>query len=891
MLQAEPTVVATDSTGDADGSAGLESVAPPWSGPCATPDEIQNTPITLPASEADSKRFYLWDTGAFNLSETVTCVLDHWGVSADQSDLDARLPPNVAEHTVDLALLAQLAVHPSRTFEPSEANYHIIGAHTVISFLASMESVMGSTCGGKWGHLQRMHWLAGNLTENEYFTASGGRDWLLPNSHFYKFSAVLGPPLYKTLRPKAILATVDKEFGFYLRQLAPDEWVGKFNEWGRKVVIPYRTMSLTDQAATAAHRPVQNDEITMMFRGNFARTGAGSERQVIVSATDGLEYISIKNEDFHSVDGDEHGYADMANKTAAAYLSSTLCLVPAGDTATSRRLFDSLAAGCVPIVLVEYEAIARSLPFRSSIDWPSIAVFAGSLACHAQHLNESRAWFKGLLDGIRGSSCSGGPPVGWAQTHATARASDRARTTVRTAAASDGADDQLGECLIGALAAMRARGRRAYTKALSYSTPGIVDALLVELASNHDDLDHVDTSWMAHPINAHLLGEEDGSSEGSGEVEGKEEGETADSIASANVEETLGFIHIPKNAGSTIEDVGHEYGYVWGRYKFSTCEAEELPMLSSEPWRLYCDNEPRLQLPCNRWHVPPAAYAYYEALPFKGEETFCVVRHPYSKVISEILFAAIAHPESTAPCQGCCDVDALNERVRVMYELLNTTLTARWEGKLYLAKSKDAEQSGSTSFDDCHWIPQSHYTHGPDYVRNGLAPKCDHVLRLENLAADWDLMMEGRTNAIPSSALNDRASNVNVCDMPVGALSAESRQMIQELYKADFELFNYAKEIADPDSEPDHASADTGAVADVGDGALNTAGDEDDAGDAASLSTRSRLRQAKLMRTLSALERDSVASARPLADHIDTEGRPNRPLLTLRASDRISSES
>ena len=33
----------------------------------------------------------------------------------------------------------------------------------------------------------------------------------------------------------------------------------------------------------------------------------------------------------------------------AAYTTAKLCLVPAGDTPTSRRLFDAMAAGCVPV--------------------------------------------------------------------------------------------------------------------------------------------------------------------------------------------------------------------------------------------------------------------------------------------------------------------------------------------------------------------------------------------------------------------------------------------------------------------------------------------------------------------------------------------------------------
>ena len=52
---------------------------------------------------------------------------------------------------------------------------------------------------------------------------------------------------------------------------------------------------------------------------------------------------------------------------AEGMLSSTFCWVPRGDNPTSRRIFDAVAAGCVPVVVSD--DIARSLPFRWAIDW------------------------------------------------------------------------------------------------------------------------------------------------------------------------------------------------------------------------------------------------------------------------------------------------------------------------------------------------------------------------------------------------------------------------------------------------------------------------------------------------------------------------------------------
>lgn len=72
--------------------------------------------------------------------------------------------------------------------------------------------------------------------------------------------------------------------------------------------------------------------------------------------------------------------------------ASSFCFVPRGDTPTSRRLFDSLGTGCVPIIMETYENIAPNLPFTATVDWPSIAIFAGGLKCTTDAVNSTAAW-------------------------------------------------------------------------------------------------------------------------------------------------------------------------------------------------------------------------------------------------------------------------------------------------------------------------------------------------------------------------------------------------------------------------------------------------------------------------------------------------------------------
>ena len=66
-------------------------------------------------------------------------------------------------------------------------------------------------------------------------------------------------------------------------------------------------------------------------------------------------------------------------ESAADYLQSFTCLAPVGDTSTSRRLFEALAAGCVPVSLGDVGAVVRNLPFPHSVDWEAVMLFGGSM--------------------------------------------------------------------------------------------------------------------------------------------------------------------------------------------------------------------------------------------------------------------------------------------------------------------------------------------------------------------------------------------------------------------------------------------------------------------------------------------------------------------------------
>ena len=81
---------------------------------------------------------------------------------------------------------------------------------------------------------------------------------------------------------------------------------------------------------------------------------------------------------------------------------------------------------------------------------------------------------------------------------------------------------------------------------------------------------------------------------------------------------SLNFIHITKNAGTTIEDIAKEEGILWGRFNDEYCKNVYTTENISDPWHNYFPN------------LNKSIRSKYD--------WFLVVRNPYDRVLSEFKY-------------------------------------------------------------------------------------------------------------------------------------------------------------------------------------------------------------------------------------------------------------
>jgi hypothetical protein len=158
--------------------------------------------------------------------------------------------------------------------------------------------------------------------------------------------------------------------------------VTDFDDGGPSLAAIVTTVPFTVHSAIAARLLASGGAVDYgakkmqtFFKGTGDRGVEGALKQ-LVSVRQSLRQLSGSKKHGHAVFVSSDGMSKEEVRRlegveyAAGMAESTYCWVPRGDNPTSRRMFDALAAGCIPVVVSD--DIARYLPFRWAIEWRSM---------------------------------------------------------------------------------------------------------------------------------------------------------------------------------------------------------------------------------------------------------------------------------------------------------------------------------------------------------------------------------------------------------------------------------------------------------------------------------------------------------------------------------------
>ena len=164
--------------------------------------------------------------------------------------------------------------------------------------------------------------------------------------------------------------------------------------------------------------------------------------------------------------------------------------------------------------------------------------------------------------------------------------------------------------------------------------------------------------------------------------------------------DALSFLHIPETAGSTIETLSIDW-------KKKRCGQGENGVV----WKRACD-----------WHTPPRDIHPRERL-YPSAQTFCVVRDPVDRLLSEYKFENRGSRDKLR--------DAARARQWIQYHAG------------HIARRRREDSALSARFPNrCHFLPQTCFL----WDAAGRCT-CRHVLRFESLEEDFDGLM--RSHGLP----------------------------------------------------------------------------------------------------------------------------------------------
>eukprot|EP00040_Diaphanoeca_grandis_P035157 m.220449 g.220449 ORF g.220449 m.220449 type:complete len:766 (-) comp33315_c5_seq1:107-2404(-) len=264
----------------------------------------------------------------------------------------------------------------------------------------------------------------------------------------------------------------------------------------------------------------------------------------------------------------------------------------------------------------------------------------------------------------------------------------------------------------------------------------------------------------------------------------------------------MSFVHIPKTAGTAVEGLAKQFGYVWGHdydsrrwdlikalEKTDTAALARLPEIPTNIDDIrVCTKGCPCSKGCCWWHVPPrfvADWRPYYRYPIK----FCIVRNPFERVLSQYAWNGGQCPNTQEL------LEKRNERI-----------------------NRDLKQFKSRNYamQDCHYLPQSWYVAGhigkawmekvwenkdlsevltqqqSSPISMAEAQSCNFVLRHKHLKADLDVLSDfaGSDVRLPERK-TEHKSYSQKCDTK---MSRETIDLVLEIYKEDFDRFGYSHE-------------------------------------------------------------------------------------------------
>ena len=227
----------------------------------------------------------------------------------------------------------------------------------------------------------------------------------------------------------------------------------------------------------------------------------------------------------------------------------------------------------------------------------------------------------------------------------------------------------------------------------------------------------------------------------------------------------LVFVHIPKAAGSTIEEVGGLQAKLsWGSCRFNHRPKRQGGVCRYPPEQFEWPSK------IGYWHLPPQFFPLKGVNPYENVDLFAVVRDPRARLLSEFLYVCRKNEKKSNRNAIACDQSRMRDK-GYFNEWLQEKLSAN--------RSLAADYLNQNG----HYTPQYEFV-----VAHGNVRMIDYVLRMHELTNEFPPLMDayGIHATLPT-----RRSNVaknETTNLTVEYIGKKTDNMLRQIYEHDFDL-------------------------------------------------------------------------------------------------------
>lgn len=270
----------------------------------------------------------------------------------------------------------------------------------------------------------------------------------------------------------------------------------------------------------------------------------------------------------------------------------------------------------------------------------------------------------------------------------------------------------------------------------------------------------------------------------------------------------LGFVHIPKTGGTSIEVAGAAAGLNWGSCMFkpllehdnvsnqaAATTVTTTTNTTNNNNAVACPTQELLQRYQNRhvprnvryslapWHAPIKCLPtpYYKDM---FQELFAVVRNPYTRMLSEYYFACqdFGSPKCTAKTKN----DALFMNAWIQQQI---------------------RKQASMKNPECDQYARGHFIRQYDFLVSKAADPqhqqqqqhtrlvVPHVLKMEQLDQDFAVLMTAKNVKVTLPKQQEKRRDIDQDTLTIHDFTAETVKLIKDFYAKDFEIGNYSLEL------------------------------------------------------------------------------------------------